>query len=60
MRIIEVYYDQIDWGLFPHRFANWANEASLKADKNRTPEQREQFKQQVVQDLETAASENVP
>lgn len=52
MLITEIYYDQIDWGQFPYGMADWANEISLKADKDRTPEQREQFKQQVVKDIE--------
>ncbi len=52
MLITEIYYDQIDWTQFPYGLADWANEISLKADKGRSPEQREAFKQQVVESIE--------
>ena len=51
MRVTEIYYDHIDWRQFPFGLADLANDIALKADKNRTAEQREQFKQQMVKDI---------
>lgn len=53
MHVMEIYYDHIDWGQFPFGLTDFANDISLKADKNRTPEQREQFKQEVTHALES-------
>jgi hypothetical protein len=52
MQVTEIYYDDIDFRQFPFGLADWANEVSLKADRQRTPEQREQFKQQVMREIE--------
>jgi hypothetical protein len=53
MQVTEMYYENIDFRQFPFGLADWTNEVSLKADKGRTPEQREQFKQQVIKEVET-------
>jgi hypothetical protein len=52
MHVTEIYYENIDWRQFPFGLADWASEIALKADKDRTPEERERFKQQVVKDSE--------
>jgi hypothetical protein len=52
MQVTEMYHHQVDWSQFPFGLTDWANEVSLKADKDRTPEQREQFKQQVIKTIE--------
>jgi hypothetical protein len=52
MLVTEIYYNDIDWRQSPYGLADMANDIALKADKNRTPEQREQFKKQVLQQVE--------
>ncbi len=51
MQVVEIHYEDIDWRQFPFGLADIANDIALKADKNRTEEQREQFKQQVLQQI---------
>lgn len=52
MQVTEIHYEDIDWRQFPYGLADMANDLALKVDKNRSPEQREQFKQQVLQQIE--------
>lgn len=52
MEIIEIYYEDVNFRQFPFGLADWGHEISLKADKGRTTEEREQFKQQVLKDIE--------
>lgn len=52
MHVLEIHYEDIDWHQFPDGLADMANDVALKADKNRTPEQREHFKQQVLKRIE--------
>lgn len=52
MHVTEIHYEDIDWHQFSFELADWASDISLKAEKHCSPEQREQFKQQVVKDVE--------
>src|SRR5579859_1081394 len=52
MHVTEIYYDTIDWRQFPFGLTDWTYDCALKADKDRTPQQREQFKQEVMRALQ--------
>lgn len=52
MHVTEIHYEDIDWHQFSFELADWASDISLKAEKHCSPEQREQFKQQIVKDVE--------
>lgn len=52
MHVLEIYHDMIDWRQFPSGLRDFANDIALKADKDRTPAQREQFKQEIIHRVE--------